>query len=612
MSAPHLVRSRRGDAMTVNELRGQGRWVLWRLEQGTDNKPTKVPYQPSGYKASITNPAHLHTYAELEPHVTKFSGIGLALGEFDGVYVWGADLDRCCDAVTGKFTPESREIVIGLDSYGEYSPSGTGAHVLGISSKPLPTEPGKKAEGVIRPFPGCKQIEIKGLGYYFTFSNRHLSKTPSELVDRTEQIHALYCRVSNIASGKKDTGLAVTMSASDEERFKMLMAGDMSLYNDDHSTADFALCILLAKKHGCNAFKVDAEFRNSGLYREKWERDDYRQNTITRAVAAVLKDTPVIFADSDTERFEDDGETEFLVESLAGPGNDGWFPKGELSLIGAPSGVGKTSWAMPMLEKIRHAQEVWGHTVSKPRDYRVLLHDRSKKAMRRTARALHMSDEAMERVIRLTSEQQKREPAEILQSCVDACPGVEIWFIEGLDLWIPDMNKMNVVAPIVDSLQRIATRYNVAVLATVGAPKQKGKDRYFGRDALFGSAALARKVETVVLMSLCNEEDPNSVRRCWVLPRAGRAEVMYFAWGVEGLVLTDKPEEVHDDNSANARMISAVQATFGPDEPIVWRPSLGPERSFYRFKKWAIDKGLLVVSDGKAYVPATGVRVNIN
>ena len=130
--------------------------------------------------------------------------------------------------------------------------------------------------------------------------------------------------------------------------------------------------------------------------------------------------------------------------------------------------------------------------------------------MRRTARALHMSDEAMERVIRLTSEQQKREPAEILQACVEQCPGVEVWFIEGLDLWIPDMNKMNVVAPIVDSLQRIATRYNVAVLATVGAPKQKGKDRYYGRDALFGSAALARKVETVVLMSLCNEEDPTA------------------------------------------------------------------------------------------------------
>ena len=156
------------------------------------------------------------------------------------------------------------------------------------------------------------------------------------------------------------------------------MAGDMSDYNDDHSTADFALCILLAKKYACNAFKIDADFSKSGLFREKWERDDYREATITRAIMAVAKETPVIFADPEDEAIEDDSETEFLVESLEGPGNDGWFPKGELSLIGAPSGVGKTSWAMPMLEKIRRAQDVWGHKVSKPRDYRVLLHDRSK------------------------------------------------------------------------------------------------------------------------------------------------------------------------------------------------------------------------------------------
>jgi len=583
----------------IEQLKTQRRWVLWRLET-VNGKQTKVPYQPTGRKAMANNRATWHTYADCAALACQFSGIGLVLG--DGV--WGVDIDACCDSAFGKFTPESREIVIALDSYGEYSPSGTGCHVLGVGKLPGP--------GLKKPHPGCKAVEVKSDGYYFTFTGRHLSKTPSELMDRQEQVSVLYDRVSKIANPRKSTGLNVSIPLSEEERFQKLMAGDMSAYNDDHSAADFALCILLAKRHGCNAFKIDTEFRTSALYRDKWERDAYRENTITRAVTAVAKDAPVIFADPQDEAIEDDSETEFLVESLQGPGNDGWFPKGELSLIGAPSGVGKTSWAMPLLEKIRHAQDVWTHKVSKPRDYRVLLHDRSKKAMRRTARALHMSDEAMERVIRLTSEQQKREPAEILQSCVEQCPGVEVWFIEGLDLWIPDMNKMNVVAPVVDSLQRIATRYNVAVLATVGAPKQKGKDRYYGRDALFGSAALARKVETVVLMSLHNEENPNSVRRCWVLPRAGRAEEMYFAWGAEGLVLTEKPDDVQDDHSANARMMSAVQAAFKQDEPIVWRPSLGPERTFYRFKKWAVDNKLLVQTGGRTYLPASGVTVNIN
>jgi AAA domain len=581
--------------MTVDELQQQRRWILWKLET-VNGKLTKVPYQPSGRKAMANNPATWRTYAECAAVASQFSGVGVVLG--DGV--WGVDLDQCCDAVTGKFTPESREIVIDLDSYGEYSPSGTGCHVLGLGKLPGP--------GLKKPHAGCKAVEVKSDGFYFTFTGRHLSKTPGTLEDRQSEILALYNRVSKI---KKDTRLAVSIPVNEEERFQKLMAGDTSAYNDDHSTADYALCILLAKKHGCNAFKIDTEFRTSGLYREKWEREDYSENTITRAVLAVAKDKPVIFADPEHEPIEDDGETEFLVESLQGPGNDGWFPKGELSLIGAPSGVGKTSWAMPLLEKIRLGLDVWGHKVSKPRDYRVLLHDRSKKAMRRTARALHMSDEAMERIIRLTTDQQRRDPAEILQAAIDACPGVEVWFIEGLDLWIPDMNKMQVVAPVVDSLQRIATRYNVAVLATVGSPKQKGKDRYFGRDALFGSAALARKVETVVLMSLHDEKDPNSTRVCWVLPRAGRAERMFFIWQDGGLVQTAEPEDLPGD-STYARITSAVQAAFKPGEPIVWNPSLAPRATFYRWRQWALDNGVVVQSGGQFYVAPTGVRVAIN
>ena len=103
-------------------------------------------------------------------------------------------------------------------------------------------------------------------------------------------------------------------------------------------------------------------------------------------------------------------------------------------------------------------------------------------------------------MVRVSFAQQSCPPAEILEAAVEREPGVECWFIEGLDLWIKDPNKMEVVGPVIDGLQRIATRRNVSVLGTVGSPKQRGKDnKYSGRDSLFGSAALARKVETVVL-----------------------------------------------------------------------------------------------------------------
>ena len=39
-------------------------------------------------------------------------------------------------------------------------------------------------------------MEVKAEGYYFTYSARHLSKTPSELMDREEQVTALYNRLA--------------------------------------------------------------------------------------------------------------------------------------------------------------------------------------------------------------------------------------------------------------------------------------------------------------------------------------------------------------------------------------------------------------------------------
>jgi hypothetical protein len=577
--------------ITINELKTQRRWVLWRLEE-VHAKLTKVPYRPDGRKASTDRPDTWRTYAECAEVVSQYSGVGVVLGTVEGVSVWGVDLDACCDAATGEFTPESRKIVIELDSYGEYSPSGTGCHVLGLG-----TLPGK---GVKHPIPGCKAAEVYADGRYFTFTGRHLRKTPPVLVERQEAVTVLYRKVAN--AKPQAHGLTVAVPVGEEERFQRLMAGDTSDHHGDHSAADFALCVLLAKKHRFNPFKMEAEFRESGLYREKWERDDYRDSTITKAIVAVVKETPVFHHEADTDLLDEDGETEFLVESDK-PGADGWFPLGELSIIGGASGVGKTSLVTPMLERIRQGQDVWGHKTT-PRDYRVLLHDRSKKAMRRTAKALRLTQEALQRVIRLTSAQQQADAADVLEAAIVQNPGVQVWFLEGLDLWIPDMLKMSVVGPAIDRIQRVATRYNVVVLASVGAPKQKGKDKYYGRDSLFGSAALARKVETVVLLSLHDEKNPNSVRACWVLPRTTAATVMYFTW-VDGVFTqTAEPQEQETTDTALYKMTVAVRYAFGLDEPITHRPSIGSKSTFYRWREWAHDRGIVLQSKGKFYLSA--------
>lgn len=85
------------------------------------------------------------------------------------------------------------------------------------------------------------------------------------------------------------------------------------------------------------------------------------------------------------------------------------------------------------------------------------------------------------------------------------------------------------------ALQRVAYRANVCVIASVESPKQKGKDRYFGRDSMFGSSALPRKVETIILLALTDESDQNRVRHCLLLPRFSRPVDMYFHWIEAGI-----------------------------------------------------------------------------
>lgn len=580
--------------MTLGELKLQKRWILWRLEMvpGKD-KPTKIPRQPNGYKASLLNPKHLYAYEDLVPYLPDFSGIGLALGLVDGVFVGGVDIDACCDAVTGKFTAESRQVVIGLDSYSEFSPSGTGCHIWVVADS-LP------GPGLQKPFPGCKQIEVKGQGYYHTYTGRHLGKTPATLEYRQEQITALYHRAA--ATARPKSALVLVLPQSEAERFQKLMAGDMSDHENNHSVADYALCCLLAKKHGGNAFKVDEEFRKSGLCRDKWEREDYREGTITRAVAAVLKESAIVF--DMEEPLDEDTPREFVIDPLP-KCEDGWFPLGEVSLVGGPSGAGKTHGLLRILEDLRGGRCIFGHTVStKPtKDYLILLHDRSSAAMRSTVRAGKLSvEEVMRRVIRLSPAQQKERPAVVVEAAIQSRPGVKIIILEGLDFWTPDIHKLDVVGTILDELQRVAKQYNIAVIATLGSPKQKENDRYAsGRDQFMGSVAFGRKSETCISIEQTSDKQ---VRKMNVMLRNAAGEQFFFTWTEQGVSLTTEPAQQAkkvDENTAISKMERRVFMHTGDGEELRYVREWGPWATFHRWRQIAEAEGKVVKSGKKWY-----------
>jgi replicative DNA helicase len=65
--------------------------------------------------------------------------------------------------------------------------------------------------------------------------------------------------------------------------FEDLYNGDISKHGNDDSRADLALCSYIAF-YTQDPAQIDRIFRSSGLYRDKWEREDYRRRTIETAI----------------------------------------------------------------------------------------------------------------------------------------------------------------------------------------------------------------------------------------------------------------------------------------------------------------------------------------
>ena len=270
-------------------IRDLMQWVCWRSEK-RDGKLTKIPYSPhTSVRASSTDPETWAEYAEAVKAYKEhgYGGIGFVFTPEDDLC--GIDLDGCLDPETGEIERWAQEIIDELDSYSEISPSGTGVHVL-IRGK-LP--PGRNRKG---------GFEAYDRRRYFTVTGKHLADTPQSIESRQEQLERVVERVfgssaaesenghSTISSAAKRNGLTdeelvqKASSAANGERFARLWAGDESGYGS-HSEADLALCGMLAFWSGGDPLRMDRLFRASGLYREKWERSDYRDGTISEALS---------------------------------------------------------------------------------------------------------------------------------------------------------------------------------------------------------------------------------------------------------------------------------------------------------------------------------------
>lgn len=272
------------------ELKNKPIFCLWKYQYGDDEKTTKPPYSAkTGKKLNLHDEKLLTTFDEALAKLDGFDGIGIKLcGDLLGI-----DIDDCIDK--GVIDKRAIEIIRHFPkAYIEYSPSKNGFHILmkytGVYDKQnyyikhggievysaLSTTRYLTITGNVYQ-EGSLALEDAGLKWLL---ETHMKKYKDEGSD---------VLLSNKVSYLSDESVTQkAANASNGEKFKKLWAGDISDYLS-HSEADAALCSILAFYCGGDRNQMDRLFRNSALYRPKWDEyrgtDTYGDITLKNAIS---------------------------------------------------------------------------------------------------------------------------------------------------------------------------------------------------------------------------------------------------------------------------------------------------------------------------------------
>ena len=279
-------------------------FMLWRLEQ-REGRQTKPPINPSsGFKGNVQDPKQWTDYNNaLGIHQSgRFRTSGISVVVHPESELVGLDLDKCIK--DGAFSNEAMEVLQKVNSYSEISPSGNGVRIFLYGKLP---GKGRRKEN----------FECYDEGRHLTVTGNHIPDTPKiinrdqavidwfhqkfiapakvedssqmgvrEINDESEMVPAE--PASDVSKLQVNEIIQLIRSSRQKDKFERLYEGNTVGYSSP-SEADLALCTILSFWTKKNPGLIDSIFRQSGLYRPKWDEKHYSdgrtygQETITRA-----------------------------------------------------------------------------------------------------------------------------------------------------------------------------------------------------------------------------------------------------------------------------------------------------------------------------------------
>lgn len=281
----------------MEELKSQKLWVCWQyvMDKG---KRKKKPISAYGTATGSDEP-HRHTWVTYDEAVAAarekgFDGVGFVVPE--GYFFLDIDHRSLEDAL-------SKTMFARFDTYAERSVSGEGIHFYGKCDwEKIPfcidSKGARKLDKAYYTKNPKTEIEL----YIGGLTNRIAVYTGNVISDKPLND----CTAAILTTLDKD------MRRAEKKKYSPKRDGDKNIYNiisklreqkngdkfsalfdlgdttgyGSPSEADAALCALIAFRTGTDAETLDAIFRQSALYREKWEREDYREATIAAGINA--------------------------------------------------------------------------------------------------------------------------------------------------------------------------------------------------------------------------------------------------------------------------------------------------------------------------------------
>ena len=300
------------ELLSIQQLKDMPIWLCWNKRVKQKGRATKVPISPFGTTTG-TDKAHRRswtTYAVACAAANKqgWDGVGFVIPE--GI----AFLDL--DGMSPE-DPFVQTLMTLLPSYAERSVSGTGMHIyMRCNLSRLPIVVNERGERSLSGYYYIKnphshiEFYIGGLtNRYAVFTGDTVADLPlndctdgiltfldsymlrekkPELQEKKPEVRTL--TTDEVPHDPGELGLEAMETVQglrrqgNAEKFcKLYDRGNFTDYQSQ-SEADLALCSMIAYRTGDRPDLIDAVFRSSALCRDKWDREDYRTNTIQKAI----------------------------------------------------------------------------------------------------------------------------------------------------------------------------------------------------------------------------------------------------------------------------------------------------------------------------------------